>query len=598
MKKRNKFVVTFKILTISSITLSCIGIVCFFGICSLDFNKILFIFTSLFLLLSGSFMYFFSKEKIFFFKKNNNKTPQSEIEIHDDLFHSTPELIIILNTNNKIIEVNQTVLDQLKYTKHELLEKEITFIKPKNIRFEESECFSQPQKDIYKTCLSEFVTKQGISIFIEALIFNGLWNKQPVIYIVARNVGENENIQNGLLRFRTAVEQSHSSILFTDLNGNIEYVNPRFIELTGYSYSQVIGANSRIFKTAKHPETFYKQLWQTILSGKIWTGEFLNRKASDETFWESAVITPIKNENDQITHFLAIKDDITERKIDEFRIKRMNDDLRQAEMELRAAHEQLKAGNEALAMSYDELEKAKKRAEESDKLKSAFLANMSHEIRTPLNGIIGFSDLLIRENLTPEKKQKYFSVITSCSSQLLKIITDIIEISKIESAQLAIETDVFNFNQMLDQIYENISNHEFLKNKPAIRLLAEKTLSDKSMQLISDKKRLIQVFENLIQNAIKFSYKGDIIFGYKLKDTYLECYVKDNGIGISVEDQKVIFERFRQVHGTLNREFGGAGIGLSISQGIIELLDGKIWVESQLDVGSTFYFTIPYYIEL
>jgi signal transduction histidine kinase len=181
---------------------------------------------------------------------------------------------------------------------------------------------------------------------------------------------------------------------------------------------------------------------------------------------------------------------------------------------------------------------------------------------------------------------------------LLKIITDIIEISKIESAQLAIETDVFNFNQMLDQIYENISNHEFLKNKPAIRLLAEKTLSDKSMQLISDKKRLIQVFENLIQNAIKFSYKGDIIFGYKLKDTYLECYVKDNGIGISVEDQKVIFERFRQVHGTLNREFGGAGIGLSISQGIIELLDGKIWVESQLDVGSTFYFTIPYYIEL
>jgi len=200
--------------------------------------------------------------------------------------------------------------------------------------------------------------------------------------------------------------------------------------------------------------------------------------------------------------------------------------------------------------------------------------------------------------VSSEKKQKYVEIMNSCGNQLLKIITDIIEISKLESDQLTICTETFNFNEMLDEVYSEIMLDSSLETKPELSIFLEKTLPNNLTDLISDKQRLIQIFTNLLNNAIKFSTKGNIVFGYVLKDTFLECYVKDPGIGISKEHQEIIFKHFRQIQGTLTREFGGAGIGLSISQGIIELLGGKIWVESEVDKGSTFFFSIPYYIEL
>ncbi len=574
-----------------------------------DANQILiyFIVGYLFLLVFLYFLYFLFTIKIqtFFIKKAKFDTFANEKSFEDrqndsefyHFFNLHNDLMFVLDYEHKVKEVNNSALLYLGYSKSELLEQNISLLSQKHEKSILEKNVVQFFQNEKHTCTLSVVSKEGRIHYIEMFGFKGFWNGEDVLFIYAKP-SMNLLTENDFLKYKTVVEQSDSSIFITDTHGNIEYVNPKFVQFTGYSINEVIGANPRIFKTNKHNAAYYKNLWETILAGNVWRGEFLNRKASGETYWEYVVITPIKNAHNEVINFLAIKNDITDRKISEFKLKRMNEDLRNAEIEIRVAHQQLKSSNEALEMSYKELEIAKNKAEESDKLKSAFLANMSHEIRTPLNGIIGFSDLLARENVSSEKKQKYVEIINSCGNQLLKIITDIIEISKLESDQLTICAETFNFNEMLDEVYSEIMLDSSLETKPELSIFLEKTLPNNLTDLISDKQRLIQIFTNLLNNAIKFSTKGNIVFGYVLKDTFLECYVKDPGIGISKEHQEIIFKHFRQIQGTLTREFGGAGIGLSISQGIIELLGGKIWVESEVDKGSTFFFSIPYYIEL
>ncbi len=235
---------------------------------------------------------------------------------------------------------------------------------------------------------------------------------------------------------------------------------------------------------------------------------------------------------------------------------------------------------------------AKEKAEEADRLKSAFLANMSHEIRTPLNAIVGFSNLLARKNYSDEKRQLFLSDIQNNSKQLLSIINDILDISKIESDQLDLSYIWIDLNQLMQEIYDSMQLQIKDKN---ISLFCQKTLPDSQVQIYMDDVRLKQILINLISNAIKFTEQGFINFGYSLKNgNTLEFFVKDTGIGIALENQKEIFEYFRQEDGTTTRKFGGTGLGLSISKRLVELMGGKIWVESEKDKGANFFFDVPY----
>lgn len=246
-----------------------------------------------------------------------------------------------------------------------------------------------------------------------------------------------------------------------------------------------------------------------------------------------------------------------------------------------------------LKKTENELVKAKERAEESDRLKSTFLANMSHEIRTPMNGIIGFSELLKDDTITPNVKNEYVGYINSCSSSLLNLIDEIIDISKIEAKQIKINKTEFILDNLLNELFSFIEEEKRRKDKNQINIILNKEFEN--LSLYSDSNRLRQIFSNLLGNALKFTKAGSIEFGYLLQSKKnILFYVKDTGIGIPLEKQTLVFDRFKQLDEYNEKIERGSGLGLAISRSLVELLGGKIWIESTVGMGSTFYFTIPF----
>jgi PAS domain S-box-containing protein len=238
-----------------------------------------------------------------------------------------------------------------------------------------------------------------------------------------------------------------------------------------------------------------------------------------------------------------------------------------------------------------ELIKAKDKAEESDRLKTSFLNNISHEIRTPMNAIVGFSGLLNAPDLNTEKRQVYIDIVVQSSNNLLSIIDDIVRIASIEAGQEKIQEDEVNLNSLFKLINEQFRSKDSLQQ---VELSYTTTLTDGDAIIITDAIKLTQILTNLVGNALKFTHEGNVNFGYEVKNNHLEFYVKDSGIGISPEMHEEIFKRFRQVDSTNVRQYGGSGLGLSISKAYVEFFGGKIWLSSELNKGSTFYFTLPY----
>ncbi len=238
-----------------------------------------------------------------------------------------------------------------------------------------------------------------------------------------------------------------------------------------------------------------------------------------------------------------------------------------------------------------DLIEAKEKAEESDQLKTAFLNNISHEIRTPMNAIIGFTDFLNDPDLDAESRLHFTNVISRSSNQLLSIVSDIISIATIESGQEKYYDNEVNINSICKLIHDQY-NAEFIEKD--ILFQCNTNLSDSEAEIRSDETKLMQILSNLVSNALKFTKKGQVNFGYTVLENELEFYIQDTGIGISPAMSEVIFDRFRQVENTTTREYGGSGLGLSISKAYVNLLGGKIWLTSELNQGSTFYFTIPY----
>lgn len=271
--------------------------------------------------------------------------------------------------------------------------------------------------------------------------------------------------------------------------------------------------------------------------------------------------------------------------------EKRNQELLATEEEIRAANEELVATRDALVESNEALKKAKNKAEESDRLKTEFLNNMSHEVRTPLNGIIGFSQLLNLPDLKHQTLKYYIEIIQKSGNQLLMIINNIIEISKLGTGQVPLVEQELKLNAFLQNLYQMIKMEA---DEKKLQLHLNTVLPDDNCQIVVDKLKLYNILSALLQNAVKFTQNGAINFGYHVIGNTLEFFVTDTGIGIDKKQQDIIFIKFRQASSNLSREYGGLGLGLSIAKENAELMGGKIYVDSTLHKGSTFRVHIPY----
>jgi PAS domain S-box-containing protein len=353
------------------------------------------------------------------------------------------------------------------------------------------------------------------------------------------------------------VEQSPESIVITNQQSEIIYANPMFFSITGYTREEIIGNKVNTLQSGYHDKEFYSNLWNTILSGKNWYGEILNKKKDGELFWEYLSISPLMNSKNKITHFVAIKQDITEKK-----------------------------------RNREELIRAKLKAEESDRLKSAFLANMSHEIRTPMNGILGFINLLDSPDLEKELQKDYIDIVKKSGKRLLDTINDIIEVSKIEQGQIEVSKADSDVEEIMQYQY---SFFQLQALEKGLHLKLESHLTGDKAFVHTDAHKLNSILGNLLRNAIKFTSGGSVTFGNYIENNNLVFYVMDTGKGIPADRKEAIFQRFVHADMSLTRAHEGSGLGLSISKAYTEVMGGKIWVESAIDKGSTFFFTIPYH---
>jgi len=331
-------------------------------------------------------------------------------------------------------------------------------------------------------------------------------------------------------------------------------------------------------------EIYYKSTpgWMTELSeGKVISRIVREMPEEEKAFLlphlvKSFLLAPIFSDN-QFWGFIGFDDSINEK------------EWLPSEKQILAAAANTIGSAYFRQYNLDELIKAKEMAEQSNRLKTSFLANMSHEIRTPMNGIIGFTELLKEPKLSGEEQQEYIRVIEKSGERLLNIINDIIKISKLESGLVEPMISEFYVNELLDYMY-----HFFLPQtqEKKLELIIINPLKDENPVINSDKEKLYAILTNLTRNAIKFTGKGFIEIGYFHNGNEYTFYVKDSGIGMTPDQIEIVFERFRQGSETITRDYEGSGLGLSISKAYVEMLNGRIWVESEIDKGSIFYFTI------
>jgi PAS domain S-box-containing protein len=509
-------------------------------------------------------------------------------------FKTSPDSISINRmSDGKYVEINEGFMYSTGFSEEEVLghtAEDLNFWINKGDKFKL--LGELTQKGYIINFEAKFRLKSGkiISGLMSARIVT--LNHEKYLISITRDISELKKAEEELIAAKELAEKREKEyrslfnemldgfalheVIYNDLDIPVDYrfveLNPAYERLTGLKKEDVI--NKTILEVTPNIESHWIENFGKVGKTGVpyWFEDYVEEF---DKYYTGLAYSP------QQDYFAVIFSDVTDKKKAE-KIVLENDKL------LKEQNEEYQALNEELTSLNLELLEAKQRAEESDKLKTAFLANMSHEIRTPMNGIMGFSGLLAKNNLAKEKKQKYIEIIKQNSHQLLSIINDLVDISKIEAGQIDIEEDEVR----LDLLSRSLADLYYQK---AIDKNIDFYLDNKGVDILikTDETKLRQILINLLDNAFKFTHKGEIKFGYEVKDSFIEFFVSDTGIGIDKESTAIIFERFRQVEITSARKYGGTGLGLSISKAYIEKMGGKIWVDSEIDKGSTFVFTLP-----
>lgn len=481
----------------------------------------------------------------------------------------------------KFMEVNDMACERLGYSREELLT-----MSPKDLDAPES--YALVPSMMKKLKLEKHIVWEGIHLTkggkrIPVEISNHLFEMdgKPVILATVRDITERQKSEELLRKsgekYRKIFENVQDIFYQADINGKIVEISPSIERYSGYKPEELIGMN--ISEVYQDPSDRNKML--KILSAKGEIEDYIIRlRTKDLTgVCVSANIHILFGPDGKPVGIEGSLRDVSERIV--------------AEEKITASEKLLRQQNEEYVSLNEELKAAKEKAEESDRLKSSFLANMSHEIRTPMNGILGFSTFLADPLLATDVREAYVKIINTSCEQLLHIVNDIIDISKIEAGQIDLTESMFDLNDLFSEVFLFYS--PVAKEKGVeliIRPLAGR-LSD-NRRIISDRTKLRQILDNLLSNAVKFTHSGKIYLKCEVKEGILQFEVEDTGIGIKPELQNAVFERFWQVEKSYTKKYGGTGLGLSITRAYVERMGGTIKVKSELGKGSTFIFTVPY----
>ncbi len=639
---------------------------------------------------------------------------QASEERYRKLFDAAPDPVILLDPEGHIVDCNEEALELFKRPREEFVGKAIFQVAgPEG---EEGQRLFREKFAILRSmdvaaadithcrpdgsCVE--IWRKATPLADEAGHFSG-------VIIYDRDITAQKEAQRELLKFRRAVEQSASMIVITDSQGNIEYVNPKFTEVTGYTPEEAIGQKPSILNSGEMPQEVFDELWATVSSGKDWHGELLNRKKDGGLYWVHASLSPILDANGNITHYLSVQEDITDRKLAEEALRASEERFRsffnsapdailtldesgvvtscnpaaeelyqqpaseivglhvvvtivpeddperreEVQRGFRVHYEALRKGEEVsleftrsrsdggemvvwrkavplmdgeghlrgvlvydrditerkqaeekirsfatrMAQTSHELAVARKKAEESARLKSEFMATMSHELRTPLNAIIGYGQILlagIAGEMTA-KQHDFIGRILLNGRNLLDLINDILDLSKIEAGRLDLLHQPFNLRNWLDEI---ILQTRTLADEKGLTLdvVVDDRMPD---EIVGDPDRLKQILINLLSNAIKFTDEGRVaVYIQRQSDDTWTLAVSDTGVGIPSHAQEYIFDEFRQVDGSTRRKHGGTGLGLAIVRNIALMMGGNVRVQSELGKGSTFTVLLPLVTEV
>ncbi len=490
------------------------------------------------------------------------------------LERSLNEIYIFDSETLRFVDVNLGARKNLGYSIEELQGMTPVDLKPQFTILSFAELIeplrSGQQQEIAFTTLHR--RKDGSSYAVEVHL--QLMDEDPPVFVaVILDITEREEMESELRKLAQAVEQSPESIVITNIDAEIEYVNAAFTRNTGYSREEVKGRNPRMLQSGDTPRETYIAMWDTLRSGQSWGGEFYNRRKDGAVYIEMALVVPLKQPDGTITHYLAVKEDITEK-------KRLAEELAEHRHHL----------EELVEDRTSQLTEAQEKAEAANQAKSVFLANMSHEIRTPMNAIIGLTHLLQRTDPTKQQAVRLSKIDTS-AGHLLSIINDILDLSKIEAGKLTLEHSDFSLSTIFDQVKSLLREQTRSKG-----LSIEVDQNDVPEWLKGDPTRLRQALLNYASNAVKFTEQGTIMLcAKKLEELEGEMLVRfevqDSGIGIESDKLSDLFRAFEQADASTTRKHGGTGLGLTINRRLAQLMGGEAGAESEPGKGSTFWFT-------
>ncbi|MBP9654376.1 MAG: PAS domain S-box protein, partial [Rhodocyclaceae bacterium] len=404
--------------------------------------------------------------------------------------------------------------------------------------------------------------RSGDEIGRLATAFDGMADRIEMDFRqLAADAAELERRELGLRKFSLAIEHSPMSVVITDTQGAIEYVNSKFSEMTGYAREEAIGRTPAILKSGRTPDEVYASLWRTLRSGQEWHGELLSRKKNGELFWEDVSIAPLEDAQGRITHFVAVKEDISGRKRNESAIAKLN-----AELEQRVAERT-------------------RQLEESNRQLESFSYSISHDLRAPLRAINGFTHLL-EENEGPRlaaESREMLGRLKRNAVRMGELIDGLLELSRVTRKSLALER--VDLSAMAGQILGELAGIQ--PSRPLQANIQEGLLAE------GDATLLHAALENLLGNAWKFTAPRDIAeiaFGCREEGGERVFFVRDNGAGFDMKYADKLFGTFQRLHG--QQEFEGNGIGLAMVRRIVTLHGGRVWAESLPGEGATFYFTL------